>query len=112
MLFNLLLLQTDAPADAPAGGGSWQFLLMVGSIIVVFYFFMIRPQQRRQKQEANFRNSLKKGDRVVTIGGIHGRIASVDDNGLTLVEVDNGVKLKFDKSALKAAPAEQSAPKK
>ncbi|MEM0998530.1 MAG: preprotein translocase subunit YajC [Bacteroidota bacterium] len=102
MLLDNLLLQADAPAP-PAGGG-WQFLLMVGSIIVVFYFFMIRPQQRKQKQEAKFRDGLMKGDRVTTIGGIYGRIVSVDETGTALVEVDNGVKLKMDKAALKAAP--------
>ena len=98
-MLNSLLLQADAE---PSGGG-WQFLLMVGSIIVVFYFFMIRPQQKKQKQEATFRSGLGKGDRVVTIGGIFGRIVSVDDSS-ALVEVDNGVKLKMDKAALKAAP--------
>jgi preprotein translocase subunit YajC len=106
-MLNSLLLQADAE---PTGGG-WQFLLMVGSIIVVFYFFMIRPQQKRQKQEANFRNSLEKGDRVITIGGIYGRIVSVEETGIVLIEVDNGVKLKVDKSALKAAPDPTTAKK-
>lgn len=102
-MLNTLLLQAEGAAESPSGGG-WQFLLMVGSIIVVFYFFMIRPQQKKQKQEANFRDSLQKGDRVITIGGIYGRIVSVDEAGTILIEVDNGVKLKVDKSALKAAP--------
>ncbi|HHG84071.1 MAG TPA: preprotein translocase subunit YajC [Bacteroidetes bacterium] len=105
MLADIILLQTEG-GDKAAPGGQWQFLLMVGAIIVVFYFFMIRPQQKKQKDEASFRSSLGKGDRIVTIGGIYGRIVSVDDAS-ALIEVDNGVKLKVDKAALKVAPQDQ-----
>ena len=109
-MFENLILQAvpaagatgAAAADPAQQSNPWSFLLMVGGIIVVFYFFMIRPQQRKAKAEQQFRDSLKKGDKVVSIGGIHGRIASVEDNGI-LVEVDNNIKLKFDKSALRAA---------
>ena len=73
---------------------------MIGVIIVVFYFFMIRPQQKKQKAEQKMRDSLAKGDRIVTIGGIHGKIVAVDDTTI-LIEVDNGVKLKMEKSAVK-----------
>lgn len=104
MLNSIFFLDAPAGDGAPAGGG-YQMLIMIGIIIVVFYFFMIRPQQRKQKAELKMRESLAKGDKVITIGGIHGRIVSVDD--LTaLVEVDNGVKIKFEKSALKPAGAE------
>lgn len=106
MLLNLFFLQAEGGGGSPQGGGL-QFLIMVGSIIAVFYFFMIRPQQKRQKKESQFREGLKKGDKVTTIGGIYGRIVSVDDF-TALIEVDNGVKLKMDKAALKAAP-EQTA---
>ena len=64
-------------------------------IIVVFYFFMIRPQMKRQKDLRKYRDSLQKGDKVVTTGGIYGKI----DNYI-IVEVDNNVKLKIDKSAI------------
>ena len=67
---------------------------------VVFYFFMIRPQQRKQKAEQKMRDSLAKGDRIVTIGGIHGKIVSVEDTTV-MIEVDNGVKLKMEKVAVK-----------
>lgn len=106
-LADLVLLQ--APAQENPGGG-FGMLIMFGAIIVVFYFFMIRPQQKRQKQEQAFRSSLEKGDRVTTIGGIYGRIVSVEDN-TALVEVDNGVKLKMEKAALKPV-AEPAAEKK
>jgi preprotein translocase subunit YajC len=101
---DIVLLQEPAPE-----GGGWQMLVMFGAIIVVFYFFMIRPQQKRQKQEAQFRSSLEKGDRVTTIGGIYGRIVSVED-ATALVEIDNGVKIKMEKAALK--PIVEAAPDK
>lgn len=112
-MFESLILQAQGtpPAGQPQSN-PFSFLLMVGGIILVFYFFMIRPQQKKAKQEKEFRESLKKGDKVVTIGGIHGRIVSIEDDGI-LVEVDNGVKLKFDKSAIRpAAPDAASTAKK
>jgi preprotein translocase subunit YajC len=68
-------------------------------IIVVFYFFMIRPQMKKQKEVAAFRNSLQKGDKVVTTGGIYGKILEIKDNTV-LLQVDDNVKLRVDKSAL------------
>ena len=71
------------------------------SIIAVFYFFMIRPQMRKQKAEQNFRSTLEKGAKIVTIGGIHGRIVEVSEKTF-LVEVDNNVKMRIEKSAISA----------
>lgn len=68
-------------------------------IIVVFYFFMIRPQQKRQKELNKFRDELKKGDHVVTTGGIYGKIVKVNDNKVT-IEISEGVNVDFDKSAV------------
>lgn len=85
---------------APSGNSSMLAnLLLWGGIIVVFYFFMIRPQQKKQKDQKSFVENLKKGDNVVTIGGLHGRIASVDATTVTL-EVDRGVKMTFEKSSI------------
>jgi len=90
--------------EAPSGGGAGM-LLMFGAIIVVFYFFMIRPQQKKQKQEQKFRENLGKGDKVMTIGGIYGRVLSADaEDAYLMVEIDNGVKVKMDKSAVKPMP--------
>jgi preprotein translocase subunit YajC len=74
------------------------FLPMI-LIIVVFYFFMIRPQMKRQKELNAFRNSLAKGDKVVTTGGIYGKIVDIKDNTI-LLQVDDNVKIKVDKSAV------------
>ena len=87
---------------AQAAGGSqgmiYQVVMWVG-IIGVFYFFMIRPQVKKQKDQKNFVNELKIGDKVVTTAGIHGKIATITDTYF-LIEVDNNVKIKFDKSAI------------
>ena len=74
-------------------------LIMMVLIIVVMYFFMIRPQQKKQKELAKFRSSLQKGDKIVTIGGIYGKIADINDQYVT-VEVGGDVRIKFDKSAI------------
>ncbi|GAB3024897.1 preprotein translocase subunit YajC [Spirosoma pulveris] len=87
--------------QAAAGSNTsmiYNVLLWV-AIIGVFYFFMIRPQQKKQKDQKSFVDNLKKGDSVVTIGGLHGRIASVDATTVTL-EVDRGVKMTFEKSSI------------
>lgn len=81
------------------GGGMGSFLIMMVLIFVVMYFLMIRPQQKKQKELTKFRDSLQKGDKVVTIGGIYGTIAEVKDK-VVLLEIDNNVKIRVDKSSL------------
>lgn len=81
------------------GGGMGSFLIMMVLIFVVMYFLMIRPQQKKQKELTKFRDSLQKGDKVVTIGGIYGTIAEVKDR-VVLLEIDNNVKIRVDKSSL------------
>jgi preprotein translocase subunit YajC len=87
--------------QAPAGGGNGMSMIFLLGIIVVFYFFMIRPQMKKQKTEKNFRESLAKGDKVVTIGGIHGRILEVNDRTFML-EIDTNVRVRIEKSAISA----------
>ena len=90
------LLQTAAPA---AQGGGWSMWIMLILIFVVMWFFMIRPQRKQQKELDNFRNSLKNGDKVVTIGGIYGTVCEVRDNDV-LIEIDKNVKIRVSKQAL------------
>ena len=74
-------------------------VLLYAGIIGVFWFFMIRPQQKKRKDQQSFIENLKKGDPVVTIGGVHGRVVSVEE--LTVIlEVDRGVKMVFDKTSV------------
>ena len=89
------ILQT---AQAAQGGG-WQMGIMLALIFVVMWFFMIRPQKKQQKELQNFRDSLKKGDKVVTIGGIYGTVCEIKENSV-LVEIDSNVKIRVSKQAL------------
>jgi preprotein translocase subunit YajC len=75
------------------------FWIMMGLLMVVFYFFMIRPQQKKAKDAKKFREALQKGTKVVTIGGLHGRISEVNDTTV-LLEVDGNVRIRFEKSAI------------
>ncbi len=97
-LLNVILMM-QPPQGEGQQGNPYSGLIMMVLILVVFYFFMIRPQMKRQKELRNFRESLKKGDKVVTTGGIYGKILSVNDNSIT-VEIDDNVKIKVDKSAV------------
>ena len=68
-------------------------------MIVVFYFFMIRPQVKKQKEMRNFRDNLEKGDKVITTGGIYGKINNISENIITM-DIGNGVTIKVDKNAI------------
>ncbi len=96
-MLNILLLQ--GAGEAPAGGGGMMSLLMIVMLIAIFYFFMIMPQQKKQKKINAFRDSLKNGDKVITAGGIHGRIREIKDNTVIL-EIADGVRIKIDKSSI------------
>lgn len=85
-------------------GGGGQIVMLV-LIVVVFYFFMIRPQQKKAKEQKNFRENLAPGDKVVTIGGIHGKILEVTDS--TVLLNCEGSKLRFAKSAIAQSVSEQ-----
>ena len=89
-------LQTAAPA---AQGGGWSMWIMLALIFVVMWFFMIRPQRKQQKELENFRNALKNGDKVVTIGGIYGTVCEVKED-YVVIEVDKEVKIRVSKQAL------------
>ncbi|MBS4061150.1 MAG: preprotein translocase subunit YajC [Bacteroidetes bacterium] len=95
-ILNILLF--SPPAEGQESGGLLSFLPLV-LIMVVFYFFFIRPQMKKAKDQRVFREALKKGDKVITIGGIHGRIAEVKETTV-LLDVEGGNKLLLEKSAI------------
>ena len=80
--------------------------IMMGALMVVFYFFMIRPQQKKAKDAKKFRESLQKGTKVVTIGGLHGKVVEVAETTI-LLEVDSNVRLRFEKSAIAMDSSQQ-----
>ncbi len=83
-------------------------LLPLILVFVVFYFFMIRPQMKKQKELTNYRNAITKGDKVITTGGIYGRVVDVTDNVVT-VEIANDVKIRVDKNAILRDPSDVAA---
>ncbi len=87
-----------AGSEGGEGGGGAQLLFLV-LIIGVFYFFMIRPQMRKQKELRKFRESLAKGDKIVTTGGIYGKIAEIKDN-IVIIEVEDKMRLRIDINAV------------
>lgn len=82
-----------------AGASQFMSFLPMVLIIIVFYFFMIRPQMKKAKDQKKFIDELKKGDKVITSAGIHGRIIDMNETSF-LIEVESGAKIRFDKSAI------------
>ena len=80
-------------------GNPMSMLVFMGIIVVVFYFFMIRPQMKKRKEVQKFRNEMKQGDKIMTIGGIHGKVNAIKENAV-IIEVEGGVLLKVDKNAI------------
>ena len=111
-MLQLILLQAATAADgATQQSGGWSFWLMMILIFVVFYFFMIRPQQKKQKELQKQRDALKKGDKVITAGGIYGIIKDVQETTF-LIEVSKDTTLKVDKGSVYVSAEEaQQAPK-
>ena len=92
----------DAVAEQPSQpGGGWSFWVMIIAMIAIMYFFMWRPESKRRKQMETFRKGLKKGDKVITAGGIYGTIKEVHETSL-LIEVDSNVTLRVDKNMVVA----------
>ena len=88
---------------APGGmmGGNTQFMLILIAMFAVMYFFMIRPQNKKQNEQKKFVEELKKGQKVVTMGGIHGKIVQVNnDTATVLLEIAEGTKIKIDKTVI------------
>jgi preprotein translocase subunit YajC len=92
---ELIILQGTG---APAGGGNGM-LYMLGAMFVVMYFFMIRPQMKKNKAQIAFKDAIKKGDKIVTTGGIHGKIAEIRDTTF-IIDTEAGGKLRIDKSSV------------
>jgi len=101
-LLNILLMQ---PQEGQEGGGLMSFLPII-LIILVFYLFFIRPQMKKSKDQKKYREALKKGDKIVTVGGIHGKIIEVQETTFT-IEVEGQNRLRIEKSAVAMDSASQ-----
>lgn len=92
-MLTYILLQSAEP------GFGAQNLILIGGFILIIYFFMFRPQQKKQKDQKKFLEAMRKGDQVVTIGGLHGKVYAIEKEYI-IIEVDKGTKLKFDRSSI------------
>lgn len=97
--YILTVLLMASPQGTEGKGNPFMSMLPLILIIVVFYFFMIRPQVKKNKEQKKFRESLKKGDKVITIGGIHGKIVEVNDTTF-VIETEGQGKLRIEKNAV------------
>ena len=111
-MINLLQVATEVVAapEAPQQQ-SWTFWVMIAAMVAVMYFFMWRPESKRRKEMQKFRDGLKKGDKIVTAGGIYGVVKEIKETTI-LIEVDGNVTLRVDKNMVVAdASAQQPAQK-
>ena len=104
-LLSILLQAPAGPSTSGSlfGGGGGQILMMV-AIFAVFYFFMIRPQTKRQKEIKKQRDAMKQGDRIVTSGGIYGKVREMKDDNTVIIEIAENVRIKVDKNSVFASP--------
>ncbi len=87
--------------QAAGAGGSMMFPLMMIGMFAIMYFFMIRPQQKKQKDQKAFEDNLKKGDKIVTIAGIHGKIVNFSEDGkVAIIEVDTNTRIKIERTSI------------
>ncbi|MBO4722527.1 MAG: preprotein translocase subunit YajC [Muribaculaceae bacterium] len=96
-MLNYILLGAAPQDGADAGGSGMMSIVMIVALIAIFYFFMIRPQSKKQKEIKKFRDAMQKGDKVITAGGIHGKIKEIKENVIVL-QVDDNVKITIDKA--------------
>jgi len=99
---KLLSILLEGAQSSPGGLGGMSNLLFIVAIFAVMYFFMIRPQQKRQKEIKKMREAMKVGDKVITSGGIYGKIKDVNDTSFT-IEIAENVRIKVDKASVFAA---------
>lgn len=98
-LLNILLM---APQNTPGGepqGGGYSSLIFLLVLIVIFYLFFIRPQVKKTKDQKNFQQGIAKGDKVITVGGIHGKVIELHETSIT-IDTGNGGKLTVERSAI------------
>jgi len=95
------------PSGQDSSQGMFSTLIMFALIIAIFYFMILRPQQKRQKERQKLLTSIKKGDKIVTAGGLYGTIAGLDEKTV-LIQVADNVKMKFDRSAVASVVSEGS----
>ena len=106
-LLNLFLMAQPAAGSAQGSASPYSSLIMIVVLMVIFWLFFIRPQSKKANEQKKFQDEIKRGDRIVTIGGIHGKIAEVSDNSSTVVIESEGTRIKIEKAAINAEASAQ-----
>ncbi|HVN95649.1 MAG TPA: preprotein translocase subunit YajC [Syntrophorhabdaceae bacterium] len=101
MLNVAYAMGTNPGASGQAGGGQYMSIVLLVAIVGIFYFLMIRPQQKRAKEHRSFLENLKKGDKIITSGGLYGTITGITDDAVT-IEIAEKVRVKVDKNTVAA----------
>ena len=107
-MISQYLVALAPPPDGSSGGGMLSTGIMFALIIGIFYFMIHRPQKKRQVEREKLLTSVKKGDKVITAGGLHGTVAGIDEKTL-LIQVSENVKMKFERSAVATIVRESEA---
>ncbi len=94
-MFQILLM-----APPQGGGADWTTFVFLIGIFVIMYFFMIRPQAKKQKDQKNFIEQIQKGQKIVTVSGVHGKISKVNEDGTLDVEIANNVHITIERSGI------------
>lgn len=106
-----MITMLQAATETP--GANWSFWIMIAAMILIMWLFMWRPESKRRKQMEQFRKNLKKGDKIITAGGIYGTVKEVKEGEASvLIEVDSNVTLRIDKNMLVGDPAAAQSEKK
>ncbi|MDR1937475.1 MAG: preprotein translocase subunit YajC [Tannerellaceae bacterium] len=100
---NVLGILLQGQPATGSGSSGLSGILMIVAIVAIFYFFMIRPQQKRQKDIQKAREAMKPGDKVVTAGGVYGRVKEISDKYM-VIEIAEGVRVRIDKASVFATP--------
>ncbi len=95
-----------AGASGQGGGGLIGAILPLVLIVAVFYFFIIRPQRKREQEKEEMIEAIEKGDSIVTVGGLHGKVTQVDEDSV-LAQVDSQVKVRIEKQAISRVPSKE-----
>ena len=103
---NLLFILLQNQVEVSGSGGGYANIIFIVAMVAIFYFFMIRPQTKRQKDIKTFRESLKVGDRVITSGGIYGKIKEIKDDSF-VVSISDSVNIRISKESVYQSAAEQ-----
>ena len=99
-LTNVFLMTPPAGGAQGGGMGGWSTMIFFGGMILVMWLFMIRPQTKKAKAQKTFIDSLREGDKIVSIAGIHGKVKKINDNGTLQVEVSPGTFFTMERSAI------------